>query len=69
MNLRFAIGEAQDVIIQIQDVSGKIAQTHKVNAQIGSNLVMMGTKELAAGMYMLTIKIGQTQKTVQFIKN
>ena len=69
VNLRFAIGEAQDVIIQIQDVSGKIAQTHKVNAQIGSNLVMMGTKELAAGMYMLTIKIGQTQKTVQFIKN
>ena len=68
LNLRFAIGEAQDVIIQIQDVSGKIAQTHQINAQIGSNLVMMGTKELAAGMYMLSVKIGPVQKTVQFIK-
>jgi PKD repeat protein len=68
LNLRFAIGEAQDVIIQIQAVSGKIAQTHQINAQIGSNLVMMGTKELAAGMYMLSVKIGPVQKTVQFIK-
>lgn len=67
LNLRFSLNAAQEVIIQIQDVSGKIAETHTVQAAPGSNLVMMDTHKLAAGTYYATVKAGDAQKVLQFV--
>lgn len=68
VNVRFAVNESQEALIQIQDLSGKVAQSHLVNAASGSNIVQMDTNNLAAGMYTVSIKVGQAQKTLQFIK-
>lgn len=67
LNLQFSVNSAQEVQIQIQDVFGKVAQNNSVNAAIGSNLVMMDTKDLAAGVYFVAVKAGDSQKILQFI--
>jgi hypothetical protein len=67
LNLEFSVNSAQVVQIQIQDVYGKIAQNNNVNAALGSNLVMMDTKNLASGVYFITLKVGESQKVLQFI--
>lgn len=67
INLRFSVNADDKALIQIQDVSGKIAKIHTVNATAGSNLVFMETNELSSGVYLLTLKIGDAQSTMQFM--
>jgi len=67
LNLRFSVNTAQTAIIHITDIYGKKAQIHSVNAAVGSNLVMMDTADLAAGVYFVTIQVGAAQKVMQFI--
>lgn len=67
LNLRFSVNAAQSADVQIQDLFGKVIQNHAVNAAVGSNLVMMDTSKLAAGVYFVTVKVGNTQKVMQFI--
>lgn len=67
LNLHFSVSDAQVAHVQIQDVTGKIAQNHVVNAAAGSNLVMMDTANLASGTYFVTIKVGEAQKVLQFV--
>ncbi|MEY3236038.1 MAG: hypothetical protein RI883_139 [Bacteroidota bacterium] len=67
LNLNFSVNNAQTVKVQIQDLYGKEIQKHYVNAAIGSNLVMMDTKQLAAGVYFVNVAAGDSQKVMQFI--
>jgi len=67
LNLEFSVNAAQPVQVQIQDVYGKIAQNTIVNAAVGSNLVMMDTAKLASGVYFISVKVGESQKVLQFI--
>lgn len=67
LNLNFSVKNAQTVKVQIQDLYGKEIQNNYVNAAIGSNLVMMDTKQLAAGVYFVNVVAGETQKVMQFI--
>ncbi|MFN5148939.1 MAG: zinc-dependent metalloprotease [Flavobacteriia bacterium] len=67
LNLRFSVNTAQEVVVQIQDVSGKVAETHAIQAAPGSNLVLMDTQKLAAGTYYASIKAGDAQKVLQFV--
>jgi PKD repeat protein len=67
VNVRFSVGANETAYLQVQDVSGKIVQTNTVNAIAGSNLVILGTSELATGSYFLKIQIGGVQKTLQFV--
>jgi len=67
LNLNFSVKNAQTVKVQIQDLYGKEIQNNYVNAAIGSNLVMMDTKQLAAGVYFVNVIAGETQKVMQFI--
>jgi PKD repeat protein len=67
LNLHFSVNNSQIAAIQIQDVTGKIAENHTVNAVTGSNLVMLDTANLAAGTYFITLKIGESQKVMQFV--
>jgi len=67
LNLRFSVNTAQEVVVQIQDVSGKVAETHSIQAAPGSNLVLMDTHKLAAGTYYASIKAGDAQKVLQFV--
>ena len=67
LNLSFNLEQAQNVTIQITDVMGKTIQHNALQANEGSNLVMMNTSEFANGMYFLTIRTGSQAKTVQFV--
>jgi PKD repeat protein len=67
LNLHFSVDNAQIAAIQIQDITGKIAKAHTVNAVTGSNLVLLDTANLAAGTYFITLKIGESQKVMQFV--
>jgi PKD repeat protein len=67
LNIRFSVNEAQTAIVQILDITGKVAETHNVNVVPGSNLLMMDTKSLASGTYFAALKVGDAQKVMQFV--
>ncbi len=67
LNVRFALNNAQDAVIEIQDLSGKVTQKNLIHANTGSNLVFVDTQSLASGMYFLTVNVAGTQQTVQFV--
>lgn len=67
LNVSFSLTDANQTTVTIQDVSGKIIQSHNINGAAGSNLVMMDTNELATGMYFLNIIVAGQQRSVQFV--
>ena len=69
LNLNFSVNQAQTVHVQILDLYGKEVQNHYVNAAIGSNLVMMDTKQFASGIYFVNVVAGDSKKVMQFIVN
>lgn len=67
LNVKFSVGSAQSMIFTITDISGKQIQSNVINANAGSNLVMMNTSDLASGMYFLKLNSGGAEQTLQFI--
>lgn len=67
LNVRFDAGSAQQMEFYIQDLSGKIVKTIVIQAAVGANLVVLGTDELASGMYFLNIDANGTQQAIQFV--
>lgn len=67
LNIRFDAGNAQQMEFHIQDLSGKIVKTIVVQAAAGANLVVLGTEELASGMYFLKIDTSGAQQAIQFV--
>jgi hypothetical protein len=67
LNVRFAIGNAEETFVFVRDLSGKVVAQHKIAAQAGSNVVILNTDTLAAGMYMLSVQVGGIQSTQQFV--
>lgn len=68
LNLRFTIGSTETAKISIKDISGKLIQSSEVLAHEGSNLVMMDIEHMESGMYFVYIQIGNSEKTIQFVK-
>ncbi len=66
LSVAFTLNNAQVSTLRIQNLSGQLMQAHQLNSNAGSNIAFIDTKELAAGMYFLTIETGGTQRTVQF---
>lgn len=67
LTVDFIASSAQPVVLTIQDVSGKIAAQYKVNANEGSNLVLMNTQELSSGVYFIEVKTEGSKQVKQFI--
>jgi hypothetical protein len=67
INVSFSIAGNEDVVLSVQDITGKVAQTNLVKAIAGSNLVMLNTESLSSGMYFLKIQTGSSQNTLQFV--
>lgn len=66
LNVRFALNNAEVATVQVQDLSGKVLQSYSIQANAGSNLMILNTQELASGMYFLRIGTGDCQEMVQF---
>ena len=67
LNVHFDIPSDKEVLFDIQDLTGKIIKTEKINGILGSNLVVLNTDDLAHGIYLLKTQIGSIQKISQFI--
>jgi len=67
LNVRFAIGNAEETLVFVRNLSGKVVALHKIAAQAGSNIVILYTDTLAAGMYMLSVQVGGIKSTQQFV--
>lgn len=67
LTVDFIASSAQPVVLTIQDISGKIASQYKVNANEGSNLVLMDTQKLSSGVYFVEVKTEGSRQVKQFI--
>lgn len=67
VNVSFTAPQASDVIVAVQDVTGKVLQNNLIKAAAGENLVLMETENLAAGMYFVKLQVGNAQQTLQFV--
>lgn len=56
VTVRFDVASAQQVDMQVVDVTGKVVKTTSVNATTGANVVVLGTNAMAPGMYFLNIE-------------
>jgi PKD repeat protein len=65
VTVRFDAANAQEVNMQVVDVTGKVINTSSVNANTGTNMVVLGTDNFAPGMYFL--KMDGSNNSLQFI--
>jgi PKD repeat protein len=56
ITVRFDAAGAQDLQLQIVDVTGKVVNVNTINANTGANMVVLGTSDMAPGMYFLNIE-------------
>jgi len=67
LSVDFSVQTAQEVVLTVQDVSGKVAQRNVINANEGSNLVLMNTQEMSSGIYFIEVKTGGARQVKQFV--
>ena len=65
VNLRFSVAAGQTVTIAVTDLMGNIIQRHTVSANQGSNVVLLSTDTLAAGMYL--VRLNEGSQTLSFV--
>jgi PKD repeat protein len=67
LNLRFSATSAAQANIQITDVYGKINNIHTIQAASGSNLILLDSSTLSAGIYFLSLQVGEGKSVMQFV--
>lgn len=67
LNVVFSMETPRDVVLKIQDLTGKVTQSSLVKAAPGRNQVFMETSQLASGVYFLEILVDGVKETRQFI--
>ncbi|MCO4814371.1 MAG: T9SS type A sorting domain-containing protein, partial [Flavobacteriales bacterium] len=68
LNVSFFMNSIENVIVEIQELTGKVAQSHLINANDGSNLVMVDTSKLASGIYFMKLNVGGRTVSKRFVK-
>jgi hypothetical protein len=61
INVSFGTEINGDAVIEVADVTGRIVSTLNVSNVIGGKTVQLGTEELSAGTYMVTIRTNTTK--------
>lgn len=67
VKLSFGLASAQEVMLEITDLTGKVVQANEIKANEGNNLVMMNTSDFAQGVYFLNVYSGNKRSTLQFV--
>ena len=67
LNIQFDLQNNSEVRLFIHDISGKVSQQYALNGTNGSNLVLLETDTLQAGVYFITLEINGETRTEQFI--
>jgi len=67
LNIAFTTKYSANALISITSITGQNIQSHLIQAQEGTNLVLIDTNELESGVYFVQINVNGTSKTIQFI--
>ncbi len=67
INLKFFANQAADVVLTMQDITGKSLKRNIIKASSGENLVITETTGLSAGIYFLKVQAGNSVQTRQFV--
>ena len=67
LNVRFELNSAQFGGIEITDLAGKKLFEAPINANAGSNSVLIDTKSLASGTYLVKLLMGNVKEVKQLI--
>ena len=66
INVAFNLDESTDVFITIMDVQGRVIEQHRSASVAGLNQMKLGTTQLEAGTYVLTITANEQRRTQRF---
>ena len=69
VNLKFETTDNANVIINVQDIFGRVVLTQRVDANKGFNTVTVITSEIPAGAYFLNVNDGTSILTQRIVKN
>lgn len=61
-NVTFSLENNQNVNVSLVNMMGQTIQSNDIQAQTGENLVMLDTKSVQAGIYLVKINIGESQQ-------
>ncbi len=67
LNIAFTIKNSATTDVKIMSITGQEIQSHFINAEAGSNLVLVDTNELESGVYFVQLTVNGTSKTIQFV--
>lgn len=62
INVKFDVVAAQKMDVQLVNALGQVVYSESYNASAGYNRIKLGTPELPAGIYMLTLRNGKSMK-------
>ena len=68
LSITYTATSASELTATIVDMAGKQVQAHRIQSNSGQNIIMMDTKELAAGKYTLLLLGNNGKTTIPFIK-
>lgn len=69
LSIEYVATMASELTVSIVDMAGKQIQAHRIQSNVGQNIIMMDTKELAAGKYTLLLQGNSGKTTLPFIKH
>jgi PKD repeat protein len=69
LSVEYNATSASELTVSIVDMAGKLIQAHRIQSNAGQNIIMMDTKELAAGKYTLLLQGNSGKTTLPFIKH
>lgn len=68
VTVRFSLAAGINTVVTVRDLTGKVIQTQQVKANSGTNLVVIGLEEMAAGAYLIEVSTGSNTRTERIIK-
>ena len=66
-NVTFSLENNQNVNVSLVNMMGQTIQSNDVQAQTGSNVVMLDTENVQAGIYLVKVNVGGSQQVKRLI--
>jgi hypothetical protein len=65
VHIKFSANQAEKMVVQITDITGKLVSTSQIASKEGSNLIIIPTDGMSSGTYF--VKLGNNAKALKFV--
>jgi hypothetical protein len=65
VHIKFSANQAEKMVVQITDITGKVVSTSQIASKEGSNLIVVPTDGMSSGTYF--VKLGNNAKALKFV--